>query len=214
MAKERRTRTQTKKTAATKKARSSPKANNSSKTARPSGVDAKRTSYLEAVKLYEKGLEALQQRNFTGASSALKSVIDEHGDERELHERARIYLKICERELAPLPAAPQTEEELVLAATVALNEQETEKALGYLEQAVRENPSADGVHYMLAVLFSQQGNPEQALTHLGRAIELDPENRLVALQEVDFDILKDEIEFQTLVAEPPPSNPKQRRSVF
>ena len=89
MAKERRT--QTKKPATTRKARSSPKANDSSKTARPSGVDAKRTSYLEAVKLYEKGLEALQQRNFTGASSALKAVIDEHSDEREVPERARIY---------------------------------------------------------------------------------------------------------------------------
>ncbi len=214
MAKERRTRTQTKKTAATRKARSSTKANDSSKTARPSGVDAKRTSYLEAVKLYEKGLEALQQRNFTAASSALKAVIDEHGDERELHERARIYLKICERELAPLSAEPQTQEELVLAATVALNEQETEKALGYLEQAVSENPSADGAHYMLAVVFAQQGNAEQALTHLGRAVELDPENRLVALQEVDFDIFKDEIEFQTLVEEPPTPSPKPRRSVF
>ena len=214
MAKERRTRTQTKKTAASRKARSSTKANDSSKTARPSGVDAKRTSYLEAVKLYEKGLEALQQRNFTIASASLKAVIDEHGDERELHERARIYLKICERELAPLSAEPQTQEELVLAATVALNEQETEKALGYLEQAVRENPSADGAHYMLAVVFAQQGNAKQALTHLGRAIELDPENRLVALQEVDFDIFKDEIEFQTLVEEPPTPSPKPRRSVF
>ena len=121
MAKERRTGTQTKKTAATRKARSSPKVKASSKTAQPSGVDAKRTSYLEAVKLYEKGLEALQQRNFTGASSALKAVIDEHSDERELHERVRIYLKICERELAPLSAEPQTQEELVLAATMALN---------------------------------------------------------------------------------------------
>jgi len=214
MAKERRTGTQTKKTAATRKARSSPKVKASSKTAQPSGVDAKRTSYLEAVKLYEKGLEALQQRNFTGASSALKAVIDEHSDERELHERARIYLKICERELAPRSAEPQTQEELVLAATVALNEHETEKALGYLEQAVGENPSADGAHYMLAVLFAQQGNAEQTLTHLGRAIELDPENRLVALQEVDFEIFKDEIEFQTLVAEPPASRPQQRRSVF
>ena len=207
MAKERRTGTQTKKTAATRKARSSSKVKASSKTAQPSGVDAKRTSYLEAVKLYEKGLEALQQRNFTGASSALKAVIDEHGDERELHERVRIYLKICERELAPVSAEPQTQEELVLAAAVALNEQETEKALGYLEQAVRESPSADGAHYMLAVLFAQQGNAEQALPHLGRAIELDPENRLVALQEADFDIFKDEVEFQTLVAEPPASGP-------
>ena len=214
MAKERRTGTQTKKTAATRKARSSPKVKASSKTARPSGVDAKRTSYLEAVKLYEKGLEALQQRNFTGASSALQAVLDEHSDERELHERVRIYLKICERELAPRSAEPQTQEELVLAATVALNEHETEKALGYLEQAVRENPSADGAYYMLAVLFAQQGNAEQALPHLGRAIELDAENRLVALQEVDFEVFKDEIEFQTLVAEPPPSPSKQQRSVF
>jgi tetratricopeptide (TPR) repeat protein len=208
MAKERRTRTQTKKTAATKKSRSSLKENDLQKTSQPSGVDAKRSSYLNAVKLYGKGLEALQQRNFTGASSALLAVIDEHSEERELHERARIYLKICERELAPVAAEPHTLEELVLAGTMALNEHESEKAQGYLEQAVRENSSADGAYYMLAVLFAQQGNAEQALTHLGRAIELDPENRLVALQEADFEIFKDEIEFQTLVAEPPPSPSK------
>src|SRR5688572_3628391 len=51
-------------------------------------------SHLEAVALYERGLEALQRRAIDVAASSFKEVIARYPEEREIHERARLYLKV------------------------------------------------------------------------------------------------------------------------
>src|SRR5438045_8313114 len=56
---------------------------------------AQKPTYHEAVAMYERGLQALQRRDFAAAAAALRSVIDRYADERELLERARLYLKVC-----------------------------------------------------------------------------------------------------------------------
>ena len=82
---------------------------------------ARKPTYHEAVALYERGLQAFQRRDFAAAANALRSVIEQYPDERELLERARLYLKVCERELEPKEPVPRTADEWVYAATVALN---------------------------------------------------------------------------------------------
>ena len=71
--------------------------------------------------MYERGLQALQRRDFAASAEALRNVIERYPDERELLERARLYLKVCERELEPKEPAPKTPDEWVYAGTVALN---------------------------------------------------------------------------------------------
>ena len=56
------------------------------------------------------------------SADALRNVIERYPDERELLERARLYLKVCERELEPKEPAPKTPDEWVYAATVSLNQ--------------------------------------------------------------------------------------------
>src|SRR5918992_168303 len=59
----------------------------------------RKPTYHEAVAMYERGLQALQRRDFAASADALRTVIERYPDERELLERARLYLKVCEREL-------------------------------------------------------------------------------------------------------------------
>ena len=66
---------------------------------------AQRDDYLKAVGLYEQGIETVQRRNFATAAATLRQVIELFPEEHELHERCRLYLKICEREVKP-PAPP------------------------------------------------------------------------------------------------------------
>ena len=87
----------------------------------PAPPPSRKPTYHEAVALYERGLQALQRHDFGAAADALRMVIERYPDERELLERARLYLKVCERELTPRETAPRTAEERVYAATVALN---------------------------------------------------------------------------------------------
>ena len=74
----------------------------------------RKPTYHEAVAMYERGLQALQRRDFAASAEALRNVIERYPDERELLERARLYLKVCERELEPKEPAPKTADEWVV----------------------------------------------------------------------------------------------------
>src|SRR5262245_10244156 len=71
----------------------------------------RRSTYFEAVALYERGLEALQRHDYRTAIDQLESVLRQYPDEKELHERVRLYLNICRRQAVPRESAPQTLDE-------------------------------------------------------------------------------------------------------
>ena len=60
----------------------------------------RRTTHFEAVALYERGLEALQKHAYAQAANLLESVLRLYPEERDLHERVRLYLNICRRHAA------------------------------------------------------------------------------------------------------------------
>src|SRR5678816_700469 len=102
--------------------------------------------------MYERGLQALQRRDFAASAAALRTVIQRYPDERELLERARLYLKVCERELEPKEPTPKTANEWVYAATVALNAGDESTAIRHLHRALTEDNRHDHAHYIMAVV--------------------------------------------------------------
>src|SRR5262249_25494193 len=66
----------------------------------------RRSTYFEAVAVYERGLEALQRHDYREARELLESVLRLYPEEKELHERVRLYLNICERQASQREAAP------------------------------------------------------------------------------------------------------------
>jgi len=146
--------------------------------------------------MYERGLQALQRRDFAASADALRTVIERYPDERELLERARLYLKVCERELEPKEPTPKTADEWVYAATVALNAGDETTAHRHLQRALAEDARHDHAHYMMAVVSSRRNDPPAALDHLRQAVSLNPENRSLARQDPDLDVLRDEPAFK------------------
>src|SRR5262245_36262606 len=53
----------------------------------------RRSTYFEAVALYERGVEALQRHDYRQASAILESVLRQYPEEKELHERVRLDRK-------------------------------------------------------------------------------------------------------------------------
>jgi tetratricopeptide (TPR) repeat protein len=160
--------------------------------------------------LYERGVEALQRRAFDSAASAFRDILDRYPEEREIHERARLYLKVCEREMAAAPSGPQTAEERLLSATVALNAGDYDGALALLRGVQADDAENDHAEYMLAVIAAARADETGALEHLKRAIELNPENRALARQDGDFEPLRASDMFRVLV-EPVPGLTVARR---
>jgi len=162
----------------------------------PPAPPPRKPTYHEAVAMYERGLQALQRRDFGASADALRTVIERYPDERELLERARLYLKVCERELEPKEPAPKTADEWVYAATVALNAGDESAAHRHLQRALGEDARHDHAHYMMAVVSTRRNDTPAALEHLRQAVSLNPENRSLARQDPDLDALRDEPAFK------------------
>ena len=159
----------------------------------PAAVPVKppvRASYLEAVALYEQGVAALQEHDYPRASSVLRSVLSRYPGEKELHERVRLYVNVCERHMVPHALSPSTPEERVFAATLAFNAGNYDEALEHLRTASEESPDHDHVLYMLATVLALRDEYDDAVPHLLRAIDLNPENRAMARHDPDLEPLR------------------------
>jgi tetratricopeptide (TPR) repeat protein len=161
------------------------------------------------MEVFERGFRALQERKFKQAADVLASIFDRYPDEKELHERARVYVAICQRQSDPRrDQAPRTIEERMNAATVAINRGAYTEALGFLQSVRKEDEENDAVHYMLAVAHAGLGEPNSALSCLHVAIELNPDNRFLAAQDGDLESLRGNADFMALLDSPPP--PRRR----
>src|SRR5262249_58741070 len=67
----------------------------------------RKPTYHEAVAMYERGLQALQRRDFAASADAPRAVLGRYPDERELLERARPYLKGSRPQPEPKGPPPQ-----------------------------------------------------------------------------------------------------------
>jgi tetratricopeptide (TPR) repeat protein len=170
-----------------------------------------RAGHLEAVALYEEGVAALQTHEFSRASALLRSVQSRYPEERELHERVRLYLNICERHMAPRAASPSTPEERVFAATLAVNAGNYAEAIEHLRTASSEAPEHDHALYMLASVLALQDELEEAVPLLLRAIDLNPDNRSRARHDPDLDALREVENVRTALEATSSPKPERRK---
>ena len=177
-------------------------------------VPPKKPSFYEAIAIYESGVRGLQRHDYPAAADAFREVLARYPDERELAERARLYLRVCERETSLRPAAPQTTAERVYAATMSLSAGDSDAALSHVERALEQEPDNHRAHYMMAVIRSTRAEGGKALEHLRRAIELNPDHRSLARQDADLERLRQLPAVRTLLEDvqaDPKGRPRARR---
>ena len=163
----------------------------------------RRSTYVEAVAVYERALEALQRHEYAIAGDMLESVLRIYPGEKELHERVKLYLNVCRRQAAPRENAPQTIDERLYASTLAINSGKYEEAIVHLRLVRDEDPDNEHALYMLAVAHAQRGEHAEAVAHLERAISLNPENRAQARRDPDLEPLHDDEAFRAALEAPP-----------
>jgi tetratricopeptide (TPR) repeat protein len=81
--------------------------------------------------------------------------------------------------------------------------QDYDKAIEEFERLRAETPDDAGVLYNLACAESLSGKTADAIGHLRRALELDPDFRKLASKDSDFDAIRAEPEFASAVAGKP-----------
>ncbi len=177
----------------------------------PPAPPERRSTYIEAVALYERGLEKLQGHDYRGAAALFESVLVQYAEEKELHERVKLYLNICQRQASSTESAPDTIEERLYASTLALNGGRYDEAISHLRLVRDEDPDNDHALYMLAVAHAQRGEFAEAVAHVERAISINPENRALAKTDPDLDPVRDDEAFRAALEAPSHLRPERRR---
>lgn len=157
------------------------------------------TPFLEAAKLFDEGIQLLYGKSLKKARDTFQRVISDFGDEKEMIDRAKTYIKICEGGRLRKVGALESAEEYFTRATMRFNEEDYPGSIEDHQEALRLAPKEDYIPFSLAGIYAIQGNAEQALKWLDKAVKMNPENRKLALQDDDFGDLIDQPDFIALL---------------
>jgi tetratricopeptide (TPR) repeat protein len=157
-------------------------------------------SYRQAVDLFEKAVKAFGRKDLDRARTHLDTLIETHGDQTDLVERARSYLAMCDRADGQKGPRPRTFEELLNYGVVLHNRGEHAEAAKYLQQAVDKEPRSDHALYCLAAAQARAGETTAAVEALRSAVRINPASRNQARQDPDFEALRGDDGFAALVA--------------
>jgi tetratricopeptide (TPR) repeat protein len=140
------------------------------------------------LKLYEEALKLFQDQKFSRAQQVLEKVVE--GPSKELGDRAKMHLRICEQRISrlPAPSAKSAEDHYTQGVTL-MN-------LGRWDKAA---PKADHIVYAMAALDCLTGEADSAMQNLKVAIQLRPENRYHARNDEDFAFLQEDPRFTELL---------------
>jgi len=152
-----------------------------------------------ARKDYDRGVSALQKKKLDEAERNFTDLIQKYPEERELVDRARVYLSVIERQKREAGPTLTEPEDFYYAAVLEKNRGNVAEAIEHLKRAAKKNGHGR-VDFLLACCYAQSGETDTALAHLKRAIEEDKSNRVLARHDSDFDLLRETPAFQELLA--------------
>jgi len=152
-----------------------------------------------ARKDYDRGVAALQKKKLEEAERHFIDLIQKYPEEKELVDRARVYLTVCERQRRDQAPALTEPEDFYYAAVLEKNRGNVAEAIEHLQRAAKKNGGGK-VDFLLACCYAQKGDLEVAVDHLQKAIAEDQRNRILARHDRDFDPVREAPEFQKLLA--------------
>lgn len=161
-------------------------------------------TYERAVAEFGEALELLHKGRPAEALAKFRAIAAEHDEELGLAERARGFIAVCERRTAGPASTPQTAEALYLEGVAASNAGRFDEALRMLDRAVDLRPQDAAYFYARASVRALQGQADAASADLRRAIQLDGKLRFQALNDPDFEKVRDEASFIDVI-EPTPT---------
>jgi len=137
--------------------------------------------------IYAEGVNLLNERKYSQAATRFTKAME--GPDVALKHSATVYLRICQQRMQSEPE-PKTVEDRYNAAVAFINDRRLEDADRLLRLALKQEPKAAHLHFALGVAATLSGDIPGAISSIERAIELDPQSRLLALRDSDLAALR------------------------
>ena len=145
----------------------------------------------------------MHAEQFEKAIRCFNNLVNEHTDEPEIQERAKVLIHACEKKIQEKGRTVlRSSDDHYNVGIGDLNRRALDSAIQHLQHALKLTPKADHVLYAMATANALQGNREQALGLLKQSIHYRGENRFLAARDSDFESLQEDPDFKQLVTSP------------
>jgi tetratricopeptide (TPR) repeat protein len=167
---------------------------------------ARLESYDQAVAAFAAALDLLHRGEHAQARERFLAIAATAADEPALIERSHSFARVCDRRLAGPPAEPQSADDRYHRAVTLANAGELEAAIAMFDRVLEDEPSSVRALYARASTWALKRNADAAVADLRRAIQAEPRVRFQAVNDPDFEPIREEPAFIDLI-EPSPAGP-------
>jgi tetratricopeptide (TPR) repeat protein len=159
---------------------------------------AKKDIYEKALAAYGEALKEFHKGKFDRAQDLLKSFVEKFDAEKELVDRARIYLDIIKEKGKKETVSLKTADDYFYYGVYKINSGAYEEAVKLLEKALEMKGDEGKVFYLMADAYILQGKIDEALEFLKKAFQKDKFYKILAQNETDFEPLWDDKKFKLI----------------
>ena len=157
-----------------------------------------KNDYQKALSAYTQAMKAFRKRDCARASQLLKTFKEKYSAEKELVDRAQIYLSICEGRQQKEKIQLKSLDDYFQYSVYKMNQGDYQEALKMLEKARQMNPKEGKILYLMADVYCLLGNNEKCLDHLKKAIQMDKFFSILAQNESDFEEIREDKRFKLI----------------
>jgi tetratricopeptide (TPR) repeat protein len=154
--------------------------------------------YQKALSSFNKAMKYFHKGDFDKAKQSLEDFIKSHSEEKELLDRAKIYLDIIQargkKESIPLKSF----DDYYQYGIFRLNQGRYEDAMDLFKKANKKKAKQAKVYYAMAHAYCLMDEKDKCIANLRKAVKLDEFYGILAQNETYFDVFREDEEFNSI----------------
>ena len=158
----------------------------------------KKDIYKKILNAYSQGIKAFRKGDCVKAKELFLAFLEKYGKEKELADRAHIYISLCEKRQKKETMSLKTFKDYFEYAVYKYNQKDHSQAIKLLEQAKTKKPNEGKVSYLMALTYCQMGEAKKCLDHLMDAVHKDNFFSILAQNESGFEPLWEDKKFRVI----------------
>jgi tetratricopeptide (TPR) repeat protein len=159
---------------------------------------SKKDEYQKALAAYGLAVKEFHKGEFEKAAESFKGFIEKFPVDREIVDRAKVYLAISVKRPKKEPVTLKGFEDHSRSAVAKINQRDYAGAVKILEKTLDFKENEGLVHFLLADVHCLMGETDAALEFLKKAIQKDKNFSVLAQNEPDFEPLWEDKKFKLI----------------
>ena len=158
----------------------------------------RKDAYEKALSSYGDAMKEFHKGKLDKAEEMLKTFLEKYDTEKELVDRAKIYLLMIQEKGKKETVSLKTFDDYLNYGVYKINSGAYEEALKLLEKALEMKEEEGRVLYLMADAHILMGKTEEAMECLKKAFQKDKFYRILAQNEIDFAPIWDDKKFKLI----------------